>query len=362
MKVLVVTNMYPTPERPYLGIFVQEQVESLRAIGCEVDVEACVAGPGAWRVGVYGRGLWRLWRRLRRGDFDVIHSHHSYSTVMAWAARRLAGSRASIVMTFHEGEALRRNVGGGDGAGYAGQGAATRMKYSPTIKAFALRRADWIIPVQRAMTAAVLGEAEAAKLRQEVIPAGIDLERFSPGPRAEARERLGWPVEGTCVLFPGSPAHPEKRADRARAGFELWRARSDEGRRDQARLVVGGAIPYAQMPDAMRAADAVLLTSDYEASPTAVKEALACARPVVATDVGDVRERFGDLACVTLCDGGPTSVADAIDRALAWAGSPDADPQAGRRRLVEQGLGLAQVAERVLAAYREALQIRARND
>jgi glycosyltransferase involved in cell wall biosynthesis len=111
------------------------------------------------------------------------------------------------------------------------------------------------------------------------------------------------------------------------------------------------------MPDAVRAADAVLLTSDYEASPTAVKEALACARPVVATDVGDVRERFGDLASVTLCDGGPASVADAIDRALAWADAPGSDPEAGRRRLIEQGLGLAQVAKRVLAVYRESLQI-----
>ena len=38
MRVLVVTNMYPTAEMPFLGTFVKEQVESLRKEGVEVDV------------------------------------------------------------------------------------------------------------------------------------------------------------------------------------------------------------------------------------------------------------------------------------------------------------------------------------
>ena len=38
MKVLVLTNMYPTPDMPFFGTFVNEQVESLRKQGVEVDV------------------------------------------------------------------------------------------------------------------------------------------------------------------------------------------------------------------------------------------------------------------------------------------------------------------------------------
>ena len=39
MRVLVVTNMYPTEERPFWGTFVRDQVESLRAEGIEVELE-----------------------------------------------------------------------------------------------------------------------------------------------------------------------------------------------------------------------------------------------------------------------------------------------------------------------------------
>ena len=38
MRVLIVTNMYPTPGRPVDGIFVQEQVRALRAAGLEPHV------------------------------------------------------------------------------------------------------------------------------------------------------------------------------------------------------------------------------------------------------------------------------------------------------------------------------------
>src|SRR5690349_12973098 len=102
MQILIVTNMYPTPDRPYLGIFVQEQERSLRALGLDVTVSHHVATGG--KFGAYTKGLHNLIALLCSRRFDLIHSHHTYSTLLALAARRRAGLRIPIVETFHESE------------------------------------------------------------------------------------------------------------------------------------------------------------------------------------------------------------------------------------------------------------------
>ena len=72
MRVLVVTNMYPSPERPALRGFVRDQVEALRELrGLEVEVFA-FAGGGAR---AYARAARALRARHRGGRFDVVHAH-----------------------------------------------------------------------------------------------------------------------------------------------------------------------------------------------------------------------------------------------------------------------------------------------
>ncbi len=87
-----------------------------------------------------------------------------------------------------------------------------------------------------------------------VLPCGPDLGRFRPIPRAEARRELGLDPDGRYLLFPANPARPEKRADRA---AELAAAAGAE-------LLTGGSIEPDQMPLWVNAANAVLVTSDYE--------------------------------------------------------------------------------------------------
>src|SRR4051794_20126668 len=92
MRVLVVTNLWPTPARPASGGFVRDQVEALSAID-GVEVELFTFGQGA---GAYVRAARELRRRYRGERFDVVHAHMG---LPGWSS--LALRDAPHVVTFH---------------------------------------------------------------------------------------------------------------------------------------------------------------------------------------------------------------------------------------------------------------------
>jgi len=136
---------------------------------------------------------------------------------------------------------------------------------------------------------------------------GVDTDEFRPKPKTEARARYNLPREAAIVIFAGRMepvkhldlllqafAHVQRKVPNAELvlvgdGSErpriLNRARSLD-----LRCSWLGVRPPSEMPDVFSAADTVVLCSHSEASPTVLKEALACGVPVVSTDCGDARE------------------------------------------------------------------------
>ncbi|HWT90048.1 MAG TPA: glycosyltransferase, partial [Solirubrobacterales bacterium] len=163
--------------------------------------------------------------------------------------------------------------------------------------------------------------------------------RFGPQPRAEARRRLGLDPEGSYLFFPANPARPEKRPDRA---AELAAACGAD-------LLTGGSIEPERMPLWMNAANAVLVTSDYEGFGMAAVEALACDVPVLSTDVGIAPYALRGI------DGCLCAPFDAAGWAAVARRHLDApDPRvAGAARA--STLSAAGMAERVIEAYRAVL-------
>jgi glycosyltransferase involved in cell wall biosynthesis len=247
MRVLVVTNMWPSAERPALGAFVRDQVEALRAIeGLEVELYAFQGGGAA----AYARAAREMRRRFRGITFDAVHAHYGLT---AWCA--LAARGAPRIVTFHGTDLEHRTVG-------------------PLSRAVA-RLVDVPATVSARLGRARLSGAGRAR-RVAVLPCGVNLDRFTREDRRGARERLGLDPRGRYLLFPADPARPEKRHDRARtladaAGAELL---SYEGRHP------------SEVPSLVNAANAVVSTSEREGFGLAPLEALACDVPVLATDVG----------------------------------------------------------------------------
>ncbi len=308
LRVLVVTNMYPTADKPILGTFVAEQVASLRQRGLHMDV-LFIDGP-ANRMN-YLRGIGDLRRSLRTASYDLIHAHYVFSGMIARLQWRLP-----IVLTHHGIEAQRG--------------------WTAPLCRWTSRVVDRTI-VTSPRVAQALGLPDVA-----VLPCGVDTELFTPLPQAAAREKLGLPLDQPIVLFVGAP-RPEKRLSLIQAAVEKLQAR-----RPEARLVLVHAAPRERIPVYMSAGDVLVLASTAEGSPMVVREAMACNLPIVSTDVGDVPELLGDSAGHYIAGSTPADLAEKLHQALTFGRRTEA-----RARILPESL--ASVAERIEEIYRQVL-------
>jgi glycosyltransferase involved in cell wall biosynthesis len=322
--------MYPTSEFPFYGIFVQEHVETLRKFGVEVDV--FFTNPKRTRA-AYLTELPALIRQIRAGNYDIIHAHHSYCVYQLALVRQLIRHCPPIIFTIHEGEAFLPKDLRDPKADFLKQ-----FVYSKRLKRWALGMVDFVVSVERHLPQVV-----GYKGPYEVIPPGVNTELFRPMDLIECRKKLGLPQFEQIVLFPA-----ESKRD-FNKGFDLFQQSLAYLKRP-VRLITGGSIPHDQMPLYMNAADVIVQTSRFEASPMVVKEAMACNRPMVSTDVGDVREIFDDTPGYFLCAPDPKDIAEKIEQALQFG-----QPTRGRARILELGLSLEQTACKYLHLYEQII-------
>jgi teichuronic acid biosynthesis glycosyltransferase TuaC len=294
---------------------VGERVESLRRIE-GIEVEVFRFEPGGASFIAAARELRRLHGRAR---FDVVHAHHGLG---GWTAYALGGP-APLVVTFH-GTDLEHWV-----VGRMSQALARLAALPATVSADLARRR--------------LSRAGRAQ-RVAVLPTGIDLDRFRPLPRAEARAALGLDPAGRYLLFPADPARPEKRYDRA---CEVARA-------VDAQLLVYERVEPQRVPLYVNAAAAVVVTSEREGFGLAALEALACDVPVLATSVGIAPLALAGVEG-TLC-----APFDAREWAAVARGHlSSADPRVDGRARASL-FGRDRMARRVFQAYVDLLEGRTR--
>ncbi|MEI7848179.1 MAG: glycosyltransferase family 4 protein [Chloroflexota bacterium] len=290
MKVLIVTTEWPRFEGDLVGIHVVNQTNNLRRSSVIVDIFPFYGG----------KNILNYWRaclefnRMDLGQYDVIHAHHGQSGLVALSQRK-----RPVVVTFH----------GSDLQGIRDfSGSITPLGY---LLRFA---SQWVASQASAVilvSASLADKLPWGGLKYQLIPAGIDTEMFCPSPMAEARKALELPMENRLVLFVGDPARTEKRYWIAE---QVVRSLSPEL---NVRLVVAHNIPQDRMPLFMNACDALLVTSSTEGSPNAVKEALACNLPVVATDVGDIRQRISSVQGCHVCEtDNPAMLVNALEEVL----------------------------------------------
>lgn len=321
MNVLVVTAMYPSDEKPYFGTFVRTQVESLRSFG--VAVETMVID-GRSRKLMYLTAGAVLRRRLASGGVDLVHAHYGYVIAAARCQRTVP-----VVATFH-GDDLLGTV---DEAG--------RTKRLSRAVATGGRR------LARHVDAAIVQTRQMAQQLEglphvSVIPMEIDLDRFRPLPRDQARAILGLDVHTTYLLFAASPDVAVKRYPLARAAADIVRLTDPT-----VELLVVGREPQHRLALYFNACDVLVFTSFQEGSPNVVKQAMACNLPIVSTDVGDVREVTDGVEGCAIAEPTAEAVASAINR-LRRGGRSNGRARAG-------DFSRETITPQVVAVYRDVL-------
>ncbi|MEP6898311.1 MAG: glycosyltransferase family 4 protein, partial [Rhodanobacter sp.] len=351
LKILVLTNLFPTPWDPLRGAFNRQQFERL---GQRHDVEVLTAVDFRERLGgvrgevnvpnlrtdhfvfVYpprfGRSLhpltWAVslllqrWKKLRSSGYDVLLLSWAYPDAVAagWLARRLGipyvvkvhGSDLNVQANFP----LRR--------------AQIRS---------ALRPAGAVVAVSRALAdkAVAIGADPA---RVHTIYNGVDSERFAPGVKGEARTRLGLHAGAPLLLYVGNlksskgcvdllkafpallAAQPDARLVFVGSGAsraELLERAATSGCAERVTLI--GAVAHESLGDWFRAADLLCLPSHNEGVPNVVLEAMACGTPVVATRVGGIPEVLPEYAGILV----PVQDQPALEAALLEASARDWD-------------------------------------
>lgn len=234
--------------------------------------------------GLSPRLIWRIYQIFRSRRAKIVHTHHFPSLLYSLIGAKLVGAR--LIHTEH--------------------GLST---YNVWHRRFALR-----VMSQFCHAVVAVGVDSERFLRQQVgveasklfvIPGGVRADRFRNVSRADARRDLGL-KESDRVIVMVARLSPEKNHVLLLDAFEEVRKRIPEARL----LIVGGGPEQAaiverigrlglagcvnmlgvrhDIPQVLSASDVFVLTSDREALPIAVLEAMAAGLPIVATNVGDL--------------------------------------------------------------------------
>ena len=326
MRVLTVTNMYPSSNDPTSGTFVEQQVKGLLDIGIDVQVLFVDRARGGMRE--YLKVAERVKAACLEFRPDIVHS--MYGGVMADEVVRAVKNTPTVV-----------SFCGSDVLGELLSGTIRKLisRWGIVCSRRAARRATGIVVKSRNLLNALPNDLNPTKIR--IIPNGVDLERFKPKDRDVCQKILGWHPDTFHILFPTNSGDPRKRLSLATAATEAVNRFGIKAELHQLQ-----SVPHQDVPVWLNASDVVLLTSLHEGSPNVIKEALACDVPIVAVDVGDVKERIGRVKGCYIASSTPTDLACNLRHVHAG-------PRRINGRTFMQELSLETVARRLVTFYCE---------
>ena len=328
LRTLLFSTLYPSSVRPGLGIFVETRLRELLASG---QVQTKVVAPVPWffstnpRFGDYAR-MAQTPRRETYHGIDVLHPRYLLPPRVGMNIAPFvlaAGAVGAVARLLDEGydfDLIDAHYYYPDGVAAAllakyfnkpftvtARGSDINLLATHAVPRKLIRwagdQAVASIGVSSAMTGAMAGLGLPVS-RLTTMPNGVDLVRFSPMAKPQARALLGWSSAPTLLsvgnLVVNKGHHLAIEALNQLPGFNLvivglgperQALQALAARRGlAARVTLVGEVAQKDLVPYYSAADILVLASSREGWPNVLLESLACGTPVVAADVGGVSE------------------------------------------------------------------------
>lgn len=321
MKILLVTNMYPTNDRPNYGIFVKEQVEAVKNSFPDVEYDIYYIEGQSNRLS-YPKSIFEISRLINRNDYDLVHVHYGLSGLFLLYPFR---KKLPVIMTLH----------GGD----------IQIEQGKIIQVFITKQLLKLADVVIALNDRMVTIAKRYCENVVKIPCSVNMDLFTP-----CKHRTSIHAKKKIVMvFPSSH-------DRIVKNYSLFMKTIDELKEKyeiDCREIELKNMTRQQVADTYRSADMMLMTSFSEGSPQVVKEAMACDLPIISTKVGDIDFLLDGVADSGWVDSFNSSllckkIIDVIDGKVLGVN--------GRKKIIDLGLDDESIAGEIYHVYKMKLK------
>lgn len=305
--------------------FIKSQGDSLQKEGLNLDYFTIT------EKGIFGylNATIRLRRYLKSKQIDIIHAHYVLS---GWIAV-LSLPKQPIILSLMGSDAYGEYIG------------RDKIKFTSQ---YLILLTYLIQPFVSKIICKSKHIENTVYLKRKsiIVPNGVSLDCFKPTIN-NVHEELNLTQAKKYVLFLGN-------RKTIRKNFQLAEEAVRNLQNKDVQLLAPYPVDHKAIVNYINTATVVILTSFMEGSPNIVKEAMACNKPVVATDVGDVKWLFGDEPGYFIADFTPNDFSKKIEMALEF--SRKKGETRGRKRLYKLGLENTSVAKRIISVYKTVIE------
>ena len=311
MKVLHITNNYPTNIHPIFGIFVKEQIDSLTNIG--IDNEIFFINGREFGRKAYWIAIKQLRKKLKNANYDILHCHHSFTTIILFLTFRWYQSKRIVSY-----QNPPKKEGG--------------IFLFTIIKLF--------------FSGVILKNTKSNKKNIFYLPNGTNTDFFKEYSREESIRKLNLDENRNYIIFMDSnkEKRSQKRVDRFDKVIDLLLKNENPFNIVPLKLTNTNR---NLMPYYLSASSLHIITSDFEGSPNSVKECIACNTPVVSTPVGNIDDLIGNIkGCYISQSFDCKELAELVIKSLNHKNF------SSREKLFDKKLDIKSVAEKLLNIYK----------